>query len=64
MTWLAGYASDSLINIAALVTGKSVKKMVSFNNYLWTFVGSTLFYTGSYPGNPLFFNYTGALTLG
>ena len=37
--------------------------MVSFNNYCWTFSGSTLYYTGGYPGNPLFFNYTGALTI-
>ena len=64
MTWLAWFTTDSLINIAAITTGKWVKKMVTFNNYVWTFAGSTLFYTWWYPGNPLFFNYTWALTLG
>lgn len=64
MTWLAGFTTDSLINIAAITTGNWVKKAVTFNNYVWTFSGSTLFYTWWYPGNPLFFNYTWALSLG
>ncbi len=62
-TWLQGYTTASLINIAALSTWQAVKKMVTFNNYSWTFAGSTLFYTWGYPGNPLFFNYTGSLSL-
>lgn len=64
MTWLAGYTSASLVNVAAIPSGKWVKKLVAFNNYVWTFAWSTLFYSGWYPGNPLFFNYTWALTLG
>ena len=64
LTWLAWFTSDSLINIAAITTGSGVKKMVTFNNYVWTFSGSTLFYTWGYPWNPLFFNYTWALSLG
>lgn len=64
MTWIAGYTTDSLINIAAITTWNGVKKMVTFNNYVWTFSWSTLFYTWGYPGNPLFFNYTWALSLG
>lgn len=63
-TWIQWYTTASLINIAALSTGQYLKKMVTFNNYSWTFSGSTLFYTGGYPGNPFFFNYTGSLTLG
>jgi len=63
MTWLQWFTTDSLINIAAITSGNGVKKMVSFNNYVWTFAWSTLFYTGWYPWNPLFFNYTWALTL-
>jgi len=62
-TWLQWYTTASLINIAALSTGQWVKKMVTFNNYSWTFAGSTLFYTGWYPWNPLFFNYTWSLSL-
>jgi len=62
-TWLQWYALASLVNISALSTGQWLKKMVTFNNYSWTFVWSTLFYTGWYPGNPLFFNYTGSLSL-
>jgi len=62
-TWLQWYTTASLINIAALSTGQGLKKMVTFNNYSWTFAWSTLFYTGWYPGNPLFFNYTGSLSL-
>lgn len=63
MTWLQGFTTDSLINVAAITTGNWVKKMVTFNNYVWTFSGSTLFYTWGYPWNPLFFNYTWALSL-
>lgn len=64
LTWLQGYATDALIQVSAFATGKWLKKMVTFNNNCWTFSWSTLFYTGWYPWNPLFFNYTGALTLG
>lgn len=63
MTWIDGFSTDSLTQVSAIATGKWLKKMVSFNNYCWTFSGSTLYYTGGYPGNPLFFNYTGALTI-
>ena len=62
-TWLTWYSTASLINVAALSTGQSLKKMVTFNNYSWTFSWTTLFYTGWYPWNPLFFNYTGSLSL-
>lgn len=62
-TWVQWYTTASLINIAALSTGQWLKKMVIFNNYSWTFSWSTLFYTGWYPGNPLFFNYTWSLSL-
>jgi len=64
LTWLQGYSTDSLIQVSAFATGKWLKKMVTFNNNCWTFSGTTLFYSGWYPWNPLFFNYTGALTLG
>jgi len=63
MAWLSGYTTDSLINVSAIATGKWVKKLISFNNFCWTFSGSTLYYTWGYPGNPLFFNYTWALTI-
>jgi len=64
LTWLQGYSTDSLIQVSAFATGKWLKKMVTFNNNCWTFSGTTLFYSGWYPWNPLFFNYTWALTLG
>jgi len=63
-TWIQWYSTLSLLNVAAISTWQALKKMVTFNNYSWTFSGSTLYYTGWYPGNPLFFNYTWSLSLG
>lgn len=63
MTWYTWYTTESLVKVSALASWKWLRKLVSFNNYCWTFSWSTLYYTGWYPWNPLFYNYTWALTV-
>lgn len=64
LTYLAWYATASLKNVSAITASQSCKKTVIFNNGVWTYSGSTLYYAGWFPGNPLFFNYVGSLTPG
>lgn len=59
-----GYVTDSLRQVAALSSSETVQKLVLFVNQCWTYKGGTLYYTGGFPGNPFFFNFTTALTLG
>lgn len=63
LTHVTGYVTDSLRQVAALTATETVKKLVSFNNQVWTYKGGTLYYTGWFPGNPFFFNFTTSLTL-
>ena len=46
LSHVTGYVTDSLRQVAALTSTETVKKLVSFNNQVWTYKGSTLFYTG------------------
>jgi hypothetical protein len=63
LTHYEWYVTASLRQIAALTSTQTVSKLESFNNQLYTYAGSTLFYTGWFPWNPFFFNFTWALTL-
>lgn len=64
LTHYTGYTTDSLRQVAALSAVETVQKLVLFVNQCWTYKGGTLYYTGGFPGNPFFFNFTTALTLG
>ena len=59
-----GYTTDSLRQVAALSATETVTKLVLFVNQCWTYKGGTLYYTGWFPGNPFFFNFTTSLTVG
>lgn len=59
-----GYTTDSLRQVAALSSIETVQKLVLFVNQCWTYKWGTLYYTGWFPGNPFFFNFTTALTVG
>lgn len=63
-SYVEWFATDSLRQINALLPTQSLPKMEIFNNKCWTFAEGTLYSTGWFPGNPLFFNFTGALTIG
>ncbi len=63
LTHVTGYVTDSLRQVAALTATETVKKIVAFNNQVWTYKGGTLYYTGWFPWNPFFFNFTTSLTL-
>ena len=64
LTQYAGYTTASLRQVSALTSTETVGKLVSFNNQCYTFKGSTVFYTGWFPGNPFFFNFTTSQTIG
>lgn len=64
LTWFQGYSTASLRQVAAIGSTQTITKMINFQNQCWTFNGGTLYYTGWYPGNPFFFNFTTALTVG
>lgn len=59
-----GYVTESLRQVAALTPTQTVAKLVGFNNQVWTFVWSVLYYTGGFPWNPFFFNFTTSLSTG
>ena len=59
-----GYTTDSLRQVAALSATETVSKLVLFVNQCWTYKWGTLYYTGGFPGNPFFFNFTTSLTVG
>ena len=63
LSWFEWYSTDSLRQVSAISATQTITKMISFQNQCWTFNGGTLFYTGGYPGNPFFFNFTTALTV-
>lgn len=64
LSWYQWYVTASLRQVSAISTAQSVIKMINFQNQCWTFNWGTLYYTGWYPGNPFFFNFTTALTVG
>jgi hypothetical protein len=64
LTHFKGYATSTLRQVLALTPTEWIKKSVQFINKVWSFSGSTLFYSGGLPGNPFFYDLTGALTLG
>ena len=63
LTWFQGYTTASLRQVSAITATQTVTKLISFQNQCWTFNGWTLYYTGGYPWNPFFFNFTTALTV-
>lgn len=64
LTHFKGYATSTLRQVLALTPTEWIKKSVQFINKVWSFSGSTLFYSWGLPGNPFFYDLTGALTLG
>lgn len=64
LSYLQGYATASLKNVSAISLSQSCKKTTIFNNWVWTYSWSTLYYAWGFPWNPLFFNYTGSFTPG
>lgn len=64
LTHFKWYASNGLRKVLAITATEGIKKSVQFMNRSWSFSGSTLFYSGGLPGNPFFYDFTWALTLG
>lgn len=64
MTYLKWYATSALRNVYAITSSEWIRRSASFLNKVWTFSGSTLFYSGGYPGNPFFYDFTGSITTG
>lgn len=64
LTHFQWYATTTLRKVLALWPTEGIRRSASYLNKVWTFNGSTLYYSGGLPWNPFFYDFTGALTLG